>query len=296
MESKYTIVVSALKGDLHSPDDNVGGLFLLRDRYFDHLDTISTTGISYAENKFYRLVWNEYDATVDGVLIVYSEKETIKQVVPGLREPHDLMVIDDSIIAVSTLDNSLVWISKNDYKVTNILKFPGEGDAWHINTLTNVSNEVYACAFGIFSKHREWKEHMIGSGIVFNIRTKQTFISGLSAPHNAIFHDNHWIVCNSATSELLKIDTGGKIVRRTTLQGWLRGLLITDDKLVVGQSRHRHAEKHERSSIIMLDINSWVPLDVIELKCGEIFGIDYVPNSFIKNLTAKTLLNITGDK
>ncbi len=75
--------------------------------------------------------------------------------VDGLREPHGLAWDGDLLVAVSTLDNRLIWIDGAG-DVVRTVQLPGFGDAWHVNCPAWADGRLVATAFGRHERHRDW--------------------------------------------------------------------------------------------------------------------------------------------
>ena len=138
-----------------------GGLFAYDGKNLEQLDTLSTTGLALADGRLGRLLWSSGDAGSVGELMVYDEAGVERYVrIDSLREPHDLVWNGQTFLAVSTLSNSVLWISPSG-EVTRTWRADGDGDAWHLNSLFPINGTVVAAAFGRFSNHHE---SIAGSG------------------------------------------------------------------------------------------------------------------------------------
>ena len=77
-----------------------------------------------------------------------------------------------------------------------------------------------------------------GRGIVFDLGTGEDLVTGLECPHDPRPVDGLRFVCNSGRREFLAVDDEtGRIVRRLELDGWTRGMEVTDDRIYVGEAR-----------------------------------------------------------
>lgn len=77
--------------------------------------------------------------------------------------------------------------------------------------MTRYRGRLLVSAFDRFHTHRGWTEVATreGTGIVFDVRSGRDVMSGLSSPHNPLWIDGGWLVCNSARGELLRLDGKG---------------------------------------------------------------------------------------
>src|SRR5919206_3064787 len=90
-----------------------GGLFALDGGELEQLDSLSSTGLSLAGERFARLLWSSGEAGSVGELLVYDATGVERYVrVDTLREPHDLAWDGRSFVAVSTMSNSVLWLAR----------------------------------------------------------------------------------------------------------------------------------------------------------------------------------------
>jgi acetolactate synthase-1/2/3 large subunit len=268
-------------------EDTGGGLFAYDGKTVEQLDTLSTTGLALAGDRFGRLLWSSGEAGSVGELLVYDETGISRYFrINSLREPHDLAWDGEAFVAVSTMSNSVVWLSPAG-EVARVWKAEGDGDAWHLNSLFPVDGRLVAAAFGRFSKHREWADgNAEGSGIVFDLATEEDIVSGLSCPHDPRLVDGLWLVCNSAQRELVAVEpSSGTVRHRVQLDGWTRGLAIVEDRVYVGESANRASPvPGELGSVAVVDRRTWAVVDRIALPCQEVFDVIEVPRALVQGL------------
>jgi hypothetical protein len=115
---------------------------------------------------------------------------------------------------------------------------------------------------------------------VCNLATGADVLTGLAQPHTPRFLDGGWLVCNSATSELLRYGAAGILERRLPLRGFTRGIAATDDFLFVGESAPRRAPEGEQlASFAVLRRDTWEVLDRLELPVREVYDLVAVPSA-----------------
>jgi hypothetical protein len=259
--------------------DTGGGLFSYDGTALEQIDTLSTTGIVQAGDLFGRLLWSSGEAGSVGELLVYDEDGVSSYCrIDALREPHDLAWDGSSFVSVSTMTNSIIWHSPTG-EVEREWHAPGNGDAWHLNGVTHASDRLLACAFGRFSRHREWSGNSDGAGIVFDPVTGEDVVTGLSCPHDPRLVDGLWLVCNSARQELVAIDPSGEVRQCARLAGWTRGLAIDDKRIFVGESADRDGEGGELATVAVLDRATWEVVDRLALPCREVFDLELVESA-----------------
>jgi Domain of unknown function (DUF4915) len=264
--------------------DTGGGLFSYDGVAPEQIDTLSTTGIAQAGERFGRLLWSSGETGSVGELLVYDEIGVRSYSrIDSLREPHDLFWDGSSFVSVSTMTNSLVWHSPTG-EVEREWRAPGDGDAWHLNGVTEIGDRLLACAFGRFSRHREWEGRTNGTGIVFDPATGEDVLGGLSCPHDPRLVDELWLVCNSARRELVAIDPPGDVRRRAQLRGWTRGLAIDADFIYVGESANRNDLGNKLASVAVLDRRTWKVIDRLALPCREVFDLELVEPTLVDGI------------
>ena len=106
-----------------------GGLFAYDCNAMEQLDTLSSTGLAVDDGRLGRLLWSSGEAGSVGELLVYDQKGVERYLrIDALREPHDLMWDGHQLVAVSTMSNSILWISPAG-EVTRTWRAEGDGDA-----------------------------------------------------------------------------------------------------------------------------------------------------------------------
>jgi acetolactate synthase-1/2/3 large subunit len=253
-----------------------GGLFAYDGKTVEQLDTLSTTGLALGAGRIGRLLWSSGEAGSVGELLIYDETGVERYLrIDSLREPHDLAWDGHEFLAVSTMSNSVLWLSASG-EVTRSWRADGDGDAWHLNSLFPVDGTVVAAAFGRFSKHRDWSDgRAAGAGIVFDLLTGEDVLTGLSCPHDPRLVDGLWLVCNSAQRELVAVEaSSGTLRRRVQLEGWTRGLAVDEDLIYVGESANRASPvPGELGSVAVVDRRTWSVVDRLPLPCQEVFDV-----------------------
>jgi hypothetical protein len=273
------VVLASCLGD----EDTGGGLFSFDGHCVERIDRLSSTGLSIAEDRLARLLRSRGDTDSSGEILIYdSQGVRGYHRVDGLADPHDIVWDGQHFIVVSSFTNSVVWISPSG-EIVRKWQAPGEGDARHLNCLLIKDGRLLVCAFGRFTRHRQWTEDLSSkSGIVFDLETDEDVLTGLSHPHQARFLDGAWAVCNSMARELLRIDPStSSVVGRLQLDGYTRGITVTDDLLFVGESANRglNPGTEKTAQIAVVCRKTWRLLDRLILPCREIYDLVVAPRS-----------------
>lgn len=280
-ESEFVLLASGLG------DDTGGGLFAYDGRAVEQVDRVSTTGLYVAGDRLIRTLWCSSDIGVVGELLIYDRCGIERYYrIDALSDPHDVLWDGEHFVLVSSSTNSILWISPSG-EVARRWQAPGEGDVWHLNSLLLKDDELLVSAFGRFSHHREWSGiKKDRAGFVLNLTTGEDVITGLSCPHHPRYVDDAWIVCNSATGELLQIDPGTQEVsRRLQLRAWPRGLAFSETAIFVGESANRQAAGTDASaSIAVVSRQDWTVLDRLILPCREVYDLVLARRSLLEGV------------
>jgi acetolactate synthase I/II/III large subunit len=197
-------------------------------------------------------------------------------------DAHDVVWDGSRWVVASTSRNTIFWLSAAG-EVVDRWVAPGEGDAWHINGLLIDGGTLYAAAFGRFERHREWNEHRTdGTGIVFDVRSGENVLTGLNCPHHPRRVDGSWLVCDSATHELLELDCDGQVTRRLELRSWPRGLAVTERFLYVGESAMRDRPE-ATASVAVVSRDDWRVVERFDLPCEEVYDVVVAPHQLAES-------------
>jgi Domain of unknown function (DUF4915) len=261
--------------------DTGGGLFAVREDGVERLDALSTTGLTLAGDRLVRLLRAPEEPGYGSELLVYDERGVVQyHRLEDVDDPHDVHWDGSSFVVVSTALNAIAWVAPSG-EIIRRWTAPGDGDAWHVNSLTTADGRLLAAAFGDFTRHREWvDEDPGGRGFVFDVETREQVVGGLTCPHHPRLLDGRWVVCNSRDHELVELESGGRVSRRLVLRGWTRGIATTDRVLFVGESAARDGTATgERAAVSVVPRRRWRVADRIDLPCREIYDLLLVPEA-----------------
>jgi acetolactate synthase-1/2/3 large subunit len=267
-----------------------GGLIYFDGKDVNVLDTISSTGLAYANGHLMRLIWCRGDFAAPGELVV-SDATGVERYhrLDSLSDPHDIRFDGQHYVVVSSGTNAILWISRGGDVVRRSV-MPGHADSWHLNSLCFHNDDLYVTAFGRFDHYREWHQYAgHRRGIVFNHRTGMDVLSGLEMPHHARFENGSWIVCNSGARQLLQFSDGAaEPVRTITLDKWTRGLAVSDKYLFVGESARRYRTAGDTgdalASIAILRRDTWQLVDRIPLPFEEVYDLILIPAVLVNGI------------
>ncbi len=172
--------------------------------------------------------------------------------------------------------------------IARVWRAPGEDDSWHVNCLLQTGGDLLVCAFGRFTRHREWNEHRPDpTGLIFNLRTGEDVVTGLAQPHTPRLVDGALVVCNSATHELLRVDVDCPSKARTSLRldGFTRGLAVSDEFLFVGESAPRtEPDPSSTARVVVVRRDTWRVIDRIPVPAREIYDLVLAPDDLLEGV------------
>lgn len=269
--------------------DTGGGAFALEGEGLRRLDWLASTGLAVdgAGGRVARLLRDAGEPGGCGELLVSDARGIeLYRRIDALADAHDAIWFDGRLVVASTSTNSLLWLGSGG-EVVGSWQAAGEGDAWHLNSLAVHDGRLLACAFGRFAEHRGWAvagaAH--GQGLVFDVESGETVLSGLSCPHHPFRLDGRWAVCDSAEKALLVFEEDGRrIAERVELGGWTRGVALAGERLYVGVSAQRREQPGARAAVAILDRATLRELARVEIPAREVYALAAVPGALVAGM------------
>lgn len=260
-----------------SQEGKPGGLFTVNKGPKPTLtivDRLETSGIWLEKNLLVRSVQNPEHM----ILFFYTPDSVWSLATEQLKQVHDVRFQFGQLYVVSTSTNEVVQLDTTG-KVLYRWKFPGEGDAWHLNCLDLWDGRYVISCFGKFGSHREFKGKTKGAGLIFDLETGETIWDGLSVPHSPRMDEQgRQYVCDSGKHRLLVRDADGGNMREVVFPGaFTRGLAFGKNHIYVGLSTLRPSIQSDvripTARIAVLDRVSFKNLGEFDLPCPEIYEI-----------------------
>lgn len=161
-------------------------------------------------------------------------------------DTHDLFFTNQGLIAVNTAYSCLIKVDGSFsfqpiWRPSFISEFAAS-DRCHLNGMAvdEGGNVRYVTAFGESDAAEGWRTNKLQGGIIIDVETGETIISGLGMPHSPRIYNQQLYVLSSATEELLLVDP----IKKTTesiikLDGFIRGLSFKGDYAFIGTSKLR---------------------------------------------------------
>jgi GT2 family glycosyltransferase/uncharacterized coiled-coil DUF342 family protein len=216
---------------------NRGGLFAFWKGRLSRLSSMDGTGIACFSGKFLRALQADGAASIGVFSIAGFNKFTLSR---EILDIHDVLCVGEKIFVACTQLNAVLELDA-DFQEVRRWTFPGEADSVHLNCLCIYRGRLLASFFGTSAVHRGYKGNSLGQGVVRDVVTGATIISGLSQPHSLRVDGDQLILCNSESGELLFYD-GDVCVRRIDVGGYVRGLAFGPEHYFVGVSLSRNID------------------------------------------------------
>ncbi len=219
------------------------------------LNCMSTLGLSSLAH-----VGDSIYITTDSELFkfpIYSS-QFIEIPIPGLKDIHEMTVIDGKLWLANTGMNELICYDPQTKDVSERLHLPevekcGDSedivDTYHCNQcFEDNKGELLALVH-----HVDGKQHMVstaskvvnklkkqGNGGVINTRTGEVMLKGLKGPHSArVLPDETYVICDSGFLEICHYDSNWNLINKVSTKGWSRGVDIGKEHIYVGVSETR---------------------------------------------------------
>lgn len=260
-------------------EGQLGGVFAVGGEGCELLDPVRTTGMTVSPDgtRLARLTWA--DGRSDLAELLVSDRSGLLNYrrLDDVGEPHSLLWVGDELHVVSTASNSVVVVdesgrTKRTWHATGAVS---RGDRWHLNSLAHVDRRILVTAFGTFGEIRAWARPgaLSGAGVVLDLATREVVLSGFAAPHDPTWLGDGWVICNSFTGEVLRLDPHGRQIASAQLGGWTRGVLVDDGLVYVGVSAPRLANPATRARIAVLDRATLREIGRLAMPTRDVFAL-----------------------
>ncbi len=253
---------------------NGGGLFAVHHGQARLLDNRPTTGLSMHHGRLVR-------AIQAGWMVSYGESDPVyfEWAALGLDDVHDVLDTGRRIYVVSTGTNEIVEFDAGFVEISR-RRYSEAPDSWHLNCLgCDREGRVFFSAFGEFEATRGYKKSAAGAGFIRSCDDNENLVTGLSQPHNVLFHESGLYIAESGSKRVCRAD-GGAIRMRREVDGYPRGLALVDDVLYVGLSRSRNVELGQSdirsATVLALRKDTLDEIGRLSLPADEIYDIRYV--------------------
>lgn len=266
------------------------GLARIKDGALSVIDNISSTDIAVSGNELYRIIYHKpYAVSKIMELAVYADTAEYRPdrefpppplslVYHDIIDPHDILIHEGFIFIVSSGTNEIVCLNEKSRRISERIKFKGNGNAWHLNCLSLFNGDIYVSAFMECAEDNGWKKTPTKErGFIMNLKTKEKIWEGLSMPHNPIQWDDGTLsVCNSQTNSVIFRYPDGK-TKEAFFGGFTRGMRIDGRYAFIGVSPDRSKDGKvstiKNASLVVYDAFKDSVAFEIEVPFSEIYDV-----------------------
>ncbi len=270
-----------------------GGLFALGASGFERIDHLETVGLAVSPDgtRLVRALVGYIDGDAPTHLLMYDAAGVQwYRRIDGATDPHGLAWLnDDEFVLVSTGTNTLHWLGADGLPHRQ-LRLASSVDAWHLNCpAVDHGGDLVVSAFGDIDAVHAWRAPLragTDTGFIYAPEAAAKVVTGLRAPHDPLaLPDGTWLVCNSATFELLHLDAGGARLRTVELGGWTRGLALDGEgRAYVGVSSRRHEGESSRARVVEIDLATFTETASWRIPADEVFALAFVDEQLMNGL------------
>jgi hypothetical protein len=242
------------------------------------LDRRCTTGLHLHDGSLLRCLWHRGGGYADLEATSVSGRQWRCRI-ENVGNPHDVLGDGELTAVVATEQNQVTWF-RRDGTPARAWRPAGEADSWHLNSLVVHEGRLLVCAFGRFSRRKEWDQlGQPATGCLVDTGTGEVVLAGLRAPHTPRQDGGDWLICNSADGELLTVGPRGERRVVATFRGWPRGLAVTPEVICVGVSPPRHEldQRAARSRVTALDRATGDIIAGTDVPAREVYDLVLVP-------------------
>jgi Domain of unknown function (DUF4915) len=263
-----------------------GGVYDLTGSWPEAVDNLSTSGMTVGGGRLWRVLRAPGEQTSTCELLSYDDRGVRSyQRLDAVRDPHDLCWHDGTLYLTSSWDDAVWRIGDHPGDDPVLVWRAGTvPDGWHVNSLAVVDDQLHACAFGRFDRHKGWKGPAgRDTGLVVALGTGREILSGLTQPHTPRHAGARWYVCESGRGALTELDPTGTVVRRAPVKRFTRGLALVGRWALVGGSAFR-GQGDDRAEVAVVDLDTFDVVDRIGLPCQDIYDVVAVPRALARGL------------
>ena len=175
-------------------------------------------------------------------MLAFLDRTFRVEQVHGLDEVSDLhgvASLGDKILVVSTGTNQVMAFQPETRRLKAVWSSADSlGNSLHLNDIAVQDGSILCSRFGTRLPHA------MRSGAVFDLVGGRTLVDHVREPHSVAAHGGDVFVLESATGDLLRLREGFAPRRLCGIQGYARGLAVTDTHFVIGKSGYRANARH----------------------------------------------------
>ncbi|WP_221793351.1 TIGR03032 family protein [Oceanobacter mangrovi] len=212
---------------------------------------------------------------------------------------HDLAFTRQGLVSVNTSYSCLARVDTyGEFSYSSVWQPPfvskeASGDCCHLNGMAvdDEGNIRYATAFSTTDVDASWRDQVMETGVVMDVRSNRVVLDGLTMPHSPRWYQQKLYFFSSATEELFEFDPEKHSLQRLQrFDGFVRGLDFCGRYAFIGVSRLRKSrsfgflpitEKVIRPGVLVFDLQARSIVGEIVFPNGvdEIFDVKVVANA-----------------
>jgi hypothetical protein len=158
------------------------------------------------------------------------------QILPDIADGHDLRPFRDGWVIADTGHDRVALVNAQGAAKTFWNGSKANTDTQHVNSVEVYDGRVLATAFGD-KPQAGWRGST--NGYVVDCQTGNKIVTGIAQPHSLIAAEGSLWWCESATSAIWHYTPQSGAKKYATLNGYLRGLLVTPRYILVAASARR---------------------------------------------------------
>lgn len=203
--------------------------------------------------------------TLDEVYHLDSEHPDIHHMVLWNNKIATLSVTGHFIVYEKDLKDIFMHVHLNNIVPDHLSHPPqitdrgpvGLANVYHFNYCFISNDKLYAMAHNV--RHPSFI-------LVYDLITNDVSSIELDGPmhHDCYVHDDKIYVSNSTNSEFLVLDMDGNKLNNTQLDGFTRGIAVTDNFIIVGSSENKFDSDGRGAKLFLLGKSSFSLLHTIE--------------------------------
>jgi uncharacterized protein (TIGR03032 family) len=214
----------------------------------------------------------------------------------GDLKVHDVAFGSEELLFVNTLFSCLCTAGAQfsfdpRWKPPFISRIAAE-DRCHLNGVAMVDGRPrFVSALGQSDSPGGWRPDKVRGGVLLDVETGETILSGLCMPHSPRWHEGRLWLLNSGTGELCQVDRQSRrCIPIVGLPGFLRGLGFAGRFALAGMCQIRQSnlfgglpvkEKFPslQCGIAVVDLRSGTHVATFEFTSGihEVFEVQFLP-------------------
>ena len=196
-------------------------------------------------------------------------------------DTHGITPYGDGLAVCSTGTNEVIFLDAHGAEAGRWSPDArAEGDSWHINSLATRQGRLYTTCFGRFDRFRGWAGRIERSGLLIEVGSGRTILSGLSAPHDPCPVAGGWILNDAARSATVFCAEDGR--RRVIFHtpGFARGLEVLPECYIIGSSGHRLGPRPDTgATLAVVERRTHAVIRTIDLPYREVGHILAAPSA-----------------